>query len=118
MSFGSRAAERFGQGAETAARFQNELLVPILRDKAAAEGSASSAAFSNALGLQTFNRQGAQQDLSNLFGGVGLFSGLEQGERGEMRGERAFTEGLRTQARDQAIEGLMATENRGRGRAQ
>ena len=109
VSFGTLAEEEFGDAGATAARFQNDLLLPLLRDKAAALGSARSSAFSNASNL-------AQTNVGNRFGAAGLLSGLEQGERGELRGERAFNEDLRGKARAQAIEELVLGENIRRGR--
>ena len=52
-----------------------------------------------------------------MLGGVaGLLSGLERGERGELRGERAFNENLRGQARSQAIEEALLQEQFRSGR--
>ena len=109
VSFGNLAAEEFGDAGATAARFQNDLLLPLLRDKAAALGSARSSAFANASNL-------TDRNTGRRFGAAGLLGGLEQGERGELRGERAFNEDLRGTARNEAIEELVLGENIRRGR--
>lgn len=73
-------------------RAGDEMRTGLLRDRAASIGSARSAAFNNARGV------------------FGDTAGLEANERGEMRGERGYTDDLRTQARNEAIQELLMDE--------
>jgi hypothetical protein len=57
-----------------------------------------------------------QQSLQGALQAAGLARGVEGGERDELRGERAYNDGLRREARGDAIEDVMLEEQLQRGR--
>lgn len=89
LDYSSVAGGRFNDLAAERGRAVTTLNTNLLRERAGALAAGRSAAFSNASGL------------------AGSLAGLEAGERDELRGERGYTDALRTQARDQSLQELL-----------
>ena len=116
IDFSNIAADDFQDAGATSSRFFNDLMRPILQNRENNVAARSQADFSNALGVEQFRAGESQRGFGNAAGVAGLLSGLERGERGELRGERAFNENLRGTARDQAIQEALLQEQFRSGR--
>lgn len=92
MDFSTIAGTEFAELVGDRERAFQDFLRPLLRERALTAAE---------------NRRAALSGAGNL---AAFLAALEGGERSELRGERGFLEGLRGQARDQAIQELLLGE--------
>jgi hypothetical protein len=86
LDYGSTAGQQLADLATQRGRAFQEILTPLLRERAQALGQGREAAANIARGL------------------LGFRTGLEAQERGELRGERSYLDALREAAREQALQ--------------
>lgn len=123
LDYSSLYGGRLADIATERGRAFQDLMRPLLRERAMSLGSAREAAARNALSLLGAGMQeaGLRTQQTQLGAGTGLdlgrfLSGQEAMARAEERGERGYLDALREQARSQALQEFMLGEQLGTGR--